>query len=130
MSVHAGQWFEIGQRLVPVIVKAGLGICGIGGQGGCPAPVALNAWPSLMAICPATHAVNGALAMLCSGSQTAAHYEGSSSCIAWLVRVIVLVVSSVADCSVSQVYGCALACLVTCLHALVLQQVLRFFLNM
>ena len=129
MSVHAGQLFELGLRLIPVIVKAGLAICGIGGQEGSCTPAALNAWPSLMAICPATHAVNGVLMIMCSAWQTAAHCVGDSTWIGWLVRVVVFVASSLADCSVGQVCGCAVACLVSCVHSLVLQQVLGFFLN-
>ncbi len=130
MSVHTGQLFELGLRLIPVIVKAGLAICGIGAQEGSCTPAALNAWPSLMAICPATHAVNGVLVIMCTALQTAAQCAGDSGWIGWLVRVVVFVASSLADCSVSQVCSCALACLVSCVHSLVLQQVLGFFLNM
>jgi hypothetical protein len=130
MLAHAGQLFELGLRLIPVIVKAGLAICGIGGQGGSGAPVALSVWPSLMAICPATHAANGALVIMCSALQTAAHCACNSSWIGWLVRAVVFVVSALADCSVSQVCGCALACLASCVNSLVLQQALGFFLNM
>lgn len=129
MSLHSDQLFELGLRLIPVIVKAGLAMCNIGGQGGSGAPVALNVWPSLMAICPATHAVNWVLGLMCSALQTAAHCAGNSSWIGWLVRVVVFVASSLADCSASHVCGCVLACSVSCLHSVVLQQVLRFFLN-
>jgi hypothetical protein len=129
MSAHTGQLFELGLRLIPVIVKAGLSICGIGCQGSPGGPVGLNAWPSLMAICPATHGVNAALVIMCSALQTAAHCAGSSSCIGSLVRVVVFVASSLPDFSVSQVSGCALAFLVSCVHSLVLQQVLGFILN-
>jgi hypothetical protein len=129
MLAHTGRLFELGLRLIPLIVKAGLAICGIGNQGGSGAPVAMSVWPSLMAICPATHAVNG-LGLMCSAIQAAVHCACNPSWIGWLVRVVGFVASSLADCSVSQVCGCALACLVSCVHSLVLQQVLGFFLHM
>ena len=123
MLVHTGQLLELGLRLIPLIVKAGLAICGIG-QAGSGAPVALTAWPPLMAICPATQAVNGILTIMCSALQTAAHCVGNSSCIGWLVRVVVFVASSLADCSMNQLCESAVSCLVSCAHSLVLQQVL------
>jgi len=129
MSLHSGQLFELDLRLIPAMVKAGLAMCNIGGQGGSGALVTLNVWPPLMAIRPATHAVNWVLGLMCSALQTAAHCVGNSSWIAWLVRVVVFVASSLADCSASQVCGCVLACLVSRLHSVVLQQVLGFFLN-
>ena len=124
MLAHTGQLFELGLRLIPVIVKAGLAIGGIGGRGGSGGPVALNAWPSLMAICPATYVGNGVLTILRSALQTAAYCIGSSNWIAWLVRVVVFVASSLVNCSANEIWSCAVSCLLSCLHSVVLQQVL------
>ena len=132
MSVSTQILFDLGVRLIPVIVKAGLVMFGIGGQGAAGAPVTLKLWPSLMAFCPATQALNGALALMCSVLQTVLHCADSSSLIAWPVRAVVLVVSGVGsngsallmDCSASQVCGCAVTFLVSCLHSAVLLQVL------
>ncbi len=124
MLAHTGQLFELGLRLIPVMVKAGLAICGIGGHGGSGAPVALNAWPSLMAICPATHAVDGVLVILCSALRTATNCAGSSNWVGWLVRVVVFVASSLVNCSANEIWSCAVSCLLSCLHSVVLQQVL------
>jgi hypothetical protein len=129
MSAHMGQLFELGLRLIPAIVKAGFAIYGIGGQAGPSAPVALNVWPSLMAICPATQALNGMLGLMCSAMQTAVQYADTSALIGWPVRVVVFVVSSLADYSINPVGGCVEDCLVSCLHSMVLQQVLGFFLH-
>ncbi|HEY1470910.1 MAG TPA: hypothetical protein VGF61_17865 [Candidatus Acidoferrum sp.] len=64
MSVHT--LFELGVRLVPMIVKAGLAICGIGSQGGSGAPVALNLCSSLLAFCPASRICSCAMAFFVS----------------------------------------------------------------
>ena len=130
MSVDIRLLFELGPRLIPVIVKASLAICAIGGQGGVGAPVVLNLWPSLMAFCPLTHAVNGMLGIMCCVLQTAVHCADSSSLIGWPTRVVVFGVSSLADWSASQVSGCAIAFLVSCLHSAVLRQVLSVFMPM
>jgi hypothetical protein len=138
MSVDTRLLFELGLRLIPVIVKAGLAIFGIGAQGGSGASVAVNLCPSLMAFCPATQALNGALALMCSILQTALHGVHSSSLIGWPVRVVVFVVSevgsigaaSLADCSASQICSCAVAFLVSCLHSTVLQLVLAVVMPM
>ncbi len=108
------------------------------GQGVAGAPVVLNLCPSLMAFCPATHALNGVAALACSAVQTVVHCTDASSLIGWPVRVAVFAISfagsngaaSLADCSVSQVCGCAVAFLVSCLHSVVLEQVLAVFLPM
>ncbi len=63
MSVDTRLLFKLGLRLIPVIVKAGLAILGVGGQEGSGASGVLNLWPSLMAFRPATHAVNGVRAL-------------------------------------------------------------------
>jgi hypothetical protein len=130
--------FGLGLRLIPVIVKAGLAIFGIGGQGVAGAPVVLNLCPSRMAFCPTTHALNGVAALACSAVQTVVHCTDASSPIRWPVRVAVFAISfkgsngaaSLADCSVSQVCGCTVAFLVSCLHSVVLEQVLAVFLPM
>ncbi len=124
MLAHTGQLFELGLRLIPVIVKTGLAICGIGAPGNSGAPGAMNAWPSLMAICPATHAVDGVMVILCSALQTAAHCVGSSNWIGWLVRVVVSVGSSLVNRSANEIWSCAVSCLLSCVHSAVLQQVL------
>ena len=128
MLVHTCLLFKLGLRLIPVIVKAGLAIFGVGSQGGAGAPVVLNLWPSLMAFCPAIHALNGVAALACSLVQPVAHCADASSLLGWPVRVAVFVVSALTDCSVSQVCGCAMAYLVSCLHSVVLEQALGAFL--
>ena len=138
MSVHTRLLLEVGVRLIPVIVKAGLAIFGIGSQAGSGASVAVNLCPSLMAFCPTTQALHGVLALLCLIPQTALHGVDNSSLIGWPVRVIVFVVSevgsngtaSLADCSTSQVCSCAVAYLVSCLHSAVLRQLLGVFMPM
>jgi hypothetical protein len=130
MLVHTCLLFELGLRLIPVIVKAGLTIFGVGSPGGSGAPVVLNLWPSLMAFSPAIQALNGVAALACSAVQPVAHCADASSLFGWPVRVAVFVVSSLADCSVSRVCGSAGAFLVSCLHSVVLEQVLGFFLPM
>jgi hypothetical protein len=130
MLVHTCLLFELGLRLIPVIVKTGLAIFGFGSQGGAGAPVVLNLWPSLMAFCPAIHVLKGVAALASSTVQPVAHCADSSSLLGWPVRVAVFVVSSLADCSVSQVCGCAVAFLVSCSHSVVLEQVLGVFLPM
>jgi hypothetical protein len=102
MLVHTCLLFELGLRLIPVIVKAGLAIFGVGSPGGVGAPVVLNLWPSLLAFCPAIHALNGVAALASSAVQRVAHCADASSLLGWPVRVAVFVVSSLADCSVSQ----------------------------
>jgi len=106
--------------LIPVIVKAGLAIFGVGRPGGAGAPVVLNLWPSLMAFCPAIHALNGVAALASTAAQPLAHCADASSLLGWPVRVAVFVVSSLADCSVSQVCRCAVTLLASCLHSVVL----------
>jgi hypothetical protein len=128
MLVHTCLLFELGLRLIPVIVKAGLTIFGVGSPGGAGAPVVLNLWPSLMAFSPAIHALNGVAALACSAVQAVPHCADASSLFGWPVRVAVFVVSSLADCSVSRVCGGAGAFLVSCLHSMVLEQVLGVFL--
>ena len=130
MLVHTCLLLELGLRLIPVIVKAGLAIFGVGSQGGAGAPVVLNLWPSLMAFCPAIHALNGVAALASSAVQPVAHCADASSLLGWPVRVAVFVVSSLADCSGSQVCGCAMAFLVSCSHSVVLEHVLGVFLPM
>jgi hypothetical protein len=138
MLVHTCLLFGIGLRLIPVIVKAALAIFGIGGQGVAGAPAVLNLCPSLMAFCPATHALNAVAALACSAVQTVVHCTDASRLIGWPVRVAVFAISfagsngatSLADCSVSQVCRCAVAFLVSCLHSVVLEQVLAVFLPM
>jgi hypothetical protein len=139
MSVDTRLLFELGLRLIPVIARAGLAICGIGAPGVPGAPAALKLWPSLMAFCPATHALSGVLALMCSILQTVVHRADSSSLIAWTARAVVFAVpamgsnggaSSLADCSVSEVCSCAVAFLVSCLHSAVLQHVLGVVLPM
>ena len=138
ISVDTRLLIELGLRLIPVILKTGLAMFAIGGQGAAGAPAVLNLWPSLMAYCPATQALNGVLALACPTLQTAVRYPDTSSLIGWPVRLVVSVVSfvgpngaaSLADCSASQVCSCALAFLVSCLHSAVLQQVLGVFLPM
>jgi hypothetical protein len=124
LLVHTCLLFELGLRLIPVIVKAGLAIFGVGSQGGAGAPVVLNLWLSLMAFCPAIHALNGVAASASSAVQPVAHCADASSLLGWPVRVAVFVVSSLADCSVSQVCRCAVAFLVSCSRSVVLEQVL------
>jgi hypothetical protein len=136
MSVYTRLLFEVGVRLIPVIVKAGLAIFGIGGQGG--SGVAVNLCPLLMVFCPATHGLNGMLALMCSIPQTALHGVDSSSWIGWPVRVVVFVVSEVGsngaalltDCSATHICRCAVAYLVSCLHSAVLQQLMAVFMPM
>jgi hypothetical protein len=128
MLVHTCLLFELGLRLIPVIVKAGLTIFGAGSPGGSSAPVVLNLWPSLMAFSPAIQALNGVAALACSAVQSVAHCADASSLFGWPVRVAVFVVSSLGDCSVSRVCGGAGAFLVSCLHSMVLEQVLGVFL--
>jgi hypothetical protein len=99
MLVHTCLLFGLGLRLIPVIVKAALAICGIGGQGVAGAPVVVNLWPARVAV-------------------FAISFAGSSGA------------ASLADYFVSQVCGCAVAFLVSCLHSVVLEQVLAFFLAM
>ena len=138
MLVHTCLLFELGLRLIPVIVKAALAICGIGGQGVAGAPVVPNLCSSLTAFCPATHALNGVAALACSAVQTVVHCTDASSLIGWPARVAVFAISfagsngaaSLADYFVSQVCGCAVAFLVSCLHSVVLEQVLAVFLPM
>ena len=130
MLVHTCLLFGLGLRLIPVIVKAALAIFGIGGQGVAGAPAVLNLCPSLMAFCPAAHALNGMAPLACSAVQTVVHCTDASSLFGWPVRVAVFVVSALTDCSVSQVCGCAMAYLVSCLHSVVLEQVLTVFLPM
>jgi len=126
MSAHVGQLLELGLRLMPAIVKAGLAIYGIGGQGGPGAPAVLQVWPSLMAFCPATQALDGLLGLMCSAIQTAVQCADTSELIRWPVHLVELVVSSLAYCAVNEIFGYALACLVSCLHSLVLQQLMGF----
>ena len=132
MLAHTSWLFELGLRLIPVIVKAGLAIFGVGSQGGAGAPVVLNLylWPSLMAFCPAIHALNGVAALACSVVQPVAHCADASSLLGWPVRVAVFVVSALTDCSVSQVCGCAMVYLVSCLHSVMLEQASGAFLPM
>ena len=137
MLVHTCLLFELGLRLIPVIVKAALAICGIGGQGVAGAPVVLNPCSSLTAFCPATHALNGVAALAFSAVKTVVHCTDASSLIGWPARVAVFAISfagsngtSLADYFVSQVCGCAVAFLVSCLHSVVLEQVLAVFLPM
>lgn len=138
MSVDTRLLFELVLRLIPVILKTGLAMFSIGGQGAAGAPAVLNLWPSLMAFCPATQALNGVLALVCPILQTAVRYADTSGLIDWPVRVVVFVVSfvgsngaaSLTDCSASQVCSCVLAFLVSCLRSAVLQQVLGVFLPM
>ena len=138
MLVHTCLLFGLGLRLIPVIVKAALAIFGIGGQGVAGAQVVVNLCPSLMAFCPAAHALNGMAPLACSAVQTVVHCTDASSLIGWPARVAVFAISfagsngaaSLADCSVSQVCGCAVAFLVSCLHSGVLKQVLAVFLPM
>jgi len=138
MSVDTRLLFELGLRLIPVLVKTGLAIFGVGGQEGSGAPVVVDLWPSLMAFGPATHAANGVLALMCSTLQMAVHCVDSSSLIAWPVRVVVFAISvagtngaaSLSDRSASQLRSCAVTFLVSCLHSAVLQQVLAVVLPM
>jgi hypothetical protein len=138
MLVHTCLLFglRLGLRLIPVIVKAALAIFGIGGQAVAGAPVVVNLCPSLMAFCPATHALNRVAALACPAVQTVVHCTNASSLIGWPARVAVFAISfagsngaaSLADYFVSQVCGCAVAFLVSCLHSLVLDQALAVFL--
>jgi hypothetical protein len=137
MLVHTCFLFGLGLRLIPVIVKAALAIFGIGGQGVAGAPVVVNLCPSLMAFCPATHALNGVAALACSAVQTV-HCTDASSLMGCPARVAVFAISfagsngaaSLADYFVSQVCGCAVLFLVSCLHSVLLEQVLAVFLPM
>ena len=132
MLVHTCLLFGLGLRLIPVIVKAALAIFGIGGQGVAGAPLVVNLCPSLMAICPATPALNGVAVLACSAVQTVVHCTDASSLLGWPARVAVFAISfagsngaaSLADYFVSQVCACAVAFLVSCLHSVVLEQVL------
>jgi hypothetical protein len=119
MLVHSCLLFKLGLKLIPVIVKTGLAIFGVGSQRGAGAPVVLNLWPSLMAFCPAIHALNGVAALVCTAVQPLAHCADDSSLLCWPVSVAVFVVSALADCSVGPFCGCAVAFLVSCLHSAV-----------
>jgi len=130
--------FGLGLKLIPVIVKAALAIFGIGGQGVAGAPVVLNLCPLLMTFSPAIHALNGVAALACSAVQTVVYCTDSSSLTGWPMRVALFAISfagangadPLADCPVSQVCGCAVAFLFSCLHTVVLEQVLAVFLLM
>jgi hypothetical protein len=138
MLVHTCLLFGLGLRLIPVIVKAALAIFGIGGQGVAGAPVVLNLCPLLMEFSPATHALNGVAALARSAVQTVVYCTNASNLTGWPVRVAVFAISfagangaaPLADCSVSQVCGCAVAFVVSCLHTVVLEQVLAVLLPM
>jgi hypothetical protein len=85
MSLHL--IYGLGVKLIPLVVKAGLAILGFTSHGACAAPAPPDFCGSLMAFCPATHALNGVLTLLSVTLQTALPCADSSSLIAWSTRV-------------------------------------------
>ena len=126
MLVHTCLLFRLGLRLIPVIVKAALAIFGIGGQG-VAAPVVLNLCPLLKAFCPVTHALNGVAVLACSAAQPVVHCTDAVFAISFAGANGA---APLTDCSVSQVCGCAVAFVVSCLHTVVFEQALAVFLPM
>ena len=119
MSLNTLLFCGLGLKLIPLIVKAGLAILGIASHRALRAPAPMNLSPALMALCPVTQVVSGALTLLSLALETALSCADLPSLISWPIRMALFAASVLGSTALS-LTSCAADQLCACTHGLLL----------